>query len=90
MSRVTRKFFVITITGFLNSVSTSRQPRVILAVRSTGWYGSVIPESANSWGRHRGEESSFRRSSGASCLMKILDSKSRPADRPRYSWVGRA
>ena len=34
--------------------------------------------------------SSRRSSSGASSLTKIFDSKSSPADRPRYSWKGRA
>ena len=41
-------------------------------------------------GRQDLEESFRFRSSGASVFTRIRDSKSSPAEKPRYSWVGRA
>jgi hypothetical protein len=50
MSRVTRWFFVMMAAGLRNSASTSRQPRVMRSLRSTGWYGSVTPLTTMSSG----------------------------------------
>ena len=41
-------------------------------------------------GVHFGDDNSRRNSSGAFSFTIILVSKSSPAEKPRYSWVGRA
>ena len=89
-SRATSRFLVTTVTGLRNSASTCRQRRVMRSLRSTGWYGSVTPESASGRGRQRGRASSAASSSGASSLTTMRVSKSSPAEKPRYSCVGRA
>jgi hypothetical protein len=55
--RTTRKFFVITITGFLNSVSTSRQTRVTLRRSGTldGLVGVRDPRECQELGLPSGE-----------------------------------
>ena len=87
---MTRWFFVMIATGLRNSARTSRQRRVIRSFLSIGWYGSVTPDSTMTWGFQRGLRSAFRSSSGARSLTSIRLSKSSPAEKPRYSWVGRA
>jgi hypothetical protein len=56
----------------------------------TGWYGSVTPLITMVCGFHRGDASSRRSSSGASIFTRMRVSKSSPAEKPRYSCVGRA
>jgi hypothetical protein len=63
---------------------------VICSFRSIGWKASVTPLMAMIFGSHFGDASSSRSSSGASSFTRIFDSNSRPAEKPRYSWVGRA
>ena len=58
--------------------------------RSTGWYASVLPESATTCGTQRGDESACLSSAGASSFTMMRRSKSRPALNPRYSCDGRA
>ena len=50
----------------------------------------LLPESATTSGRQRGDAKCFRKSAGASSFTMILRSKSSPALKPRYSWEGRA
>jgi hypothetical protein len=89
MSLITRWFFVTMTTGLRNPARTWRQPRVIPSFRSTGWYGSVTPLIESTFGSHRGEANRSRKSPGASSFTRTLLSKSSPAERPRYSCVGR-
>ena len=89
-SRSTSGALVVTITGFRYSAQTSRQPRVSRSEASSGCQASVLPEKAMGSPVQEGRSKARRRSSGARSLATMRVSKSVPAPKPRYSWVGRA
>ena len=81
---------MVTITGFRYSAQTSRQPRVRRSEASSGCQASVLPEKAMGSPVQEGRSKARRSSSGARSLATMRVSKSVPAPKPRYSWVGRA
>ena len=89
-SRSTSGALVVTITGLRYSAQTSRQPRVSRSEASSGCQASVLPEKAMGSPVQEGRSKARRSSSGARSLATMRVSKSVPAPKPRYSWVGRA
>ena len=89
-SRVTSGDFVRIENGVSASTNAPMMPRVSLNFASARWYGSVFVPIATFSCAHFGFASSRRSTSTALILTTILVSKSLPALRPRYSWVGRA
>ena len=74
-------------TGFVTGFSAVF---VLLGVGAVSLGRVVRTWSVEVFGFQLGFASAARSSSGARRFTRIFDSKSSPADQPRYSWLGRA